>query len=84
MKRELHICYLHAGFLVLQTHLRKSDGGADMAQQLRALTALAADPGSISSTHRTAHNHPRDLISSESYGLFVNLYCLSLSPVHIK
>jgi hypothetical protein len=29
----------------------------EMAPQLRALTALPQDPGSIPSTHTAAHNH---------------------------
>jgi hypothetical protein len=31
-------------------------GSEEMAQQLRALAALSEDPGSIPSTHVTAHN----------------------------
>ena len=31
-------------------------GAEEMAQQLRALTALPEDPGSIPSTHMAAHN----------------------------
>ena len=32
------------------------DGTGEMAQWLRALTALSEDPGSIPSTHMAAHN----------------------------
>lgn len=33
-------------------------GAGKMTQQLRALVALAEDPGSVLSTHMVAHNYP--------------------------
>jgi hypothetical protein len=37
--------------------LKNKQGARGVAQQLRALVALAEDQGSIPSTHMGAHNH---------------------------
>ena len=37
-------------------HKKSIRGAGEMAQRLRALTALPEDPGSIPSTHMAAHN----------------------------
>ena len=38
--------------------LKYDFGATEMAQWLRALTALPKVPGSIPSNHMVAHNHP--------------------------
>ena len=45
-----------AGRITTRITGENRDGAGEMAQWLRALTALPKDPGSIPSTHMTTHN----------------------------
>jgi hypothetical protein len=40
-------------------HINKNEESGDLAQQLRALVALAEDSSSVPSTPEVAHNHPQ-------------------------
>ena len=69
-----------------------------MAHLLRALAALAEDPGSVPSTHTAAHNHLLTQVPGESNTLLRALNTLlcarhsrgahniyaSRTPIHIK
>ena len=49
-----NFCFLHKDF---DDSISNDDRTGDRAQQLRALTAVPEDLGSVPSTHMAAHNY---------------------------
>jgi len=56
---------------VLTFILQEVSGAGEMAQWLRASTALPEVRSSIPSNHMVAHNHPSSGVSEDSYSVFI-------------